>query len=181
MDHAEAIEKWMPIPESEYDASDLGRIRRRATGRVLAQTLKSRRQKYLSVSIWRAHSHATRNAYVHRLVLEAFVGPCPPGMEGAHGNGRHTDNRPENLRWATHRENVADAVKHGTHGRPIGSCNHVRAGRPPANRKIGIGDAIQARLMFRYLGVNKRVIGEIFGLGRSSTRKMLRGLSYRVA
>ena len=53
--------------------------------------------------------------YIHRLVLEVFVGPCPEGKECCHGNGDCQDNRLENLRWATRSENIRDAVKHGTH------------------------------------------------------------------
>lgn len=50
----------------------------------------------------------------HRLVLEAFVGPCPDGMEACHNNGDRTDNRIENLRWDTAKANQADRRKHGT-------------------------------------------------------------------
>ena len=52
--------------------------------------------------------------YVHHLVLEAFVGPRPEGTECCHGNGIRSDNRLCNLRWDTHKENYADAVRHGT-------------------------------------------------------------------
>jgi hypothetical protein len=45
---------------------------------------------------------------VHRLVLAAFVGPCPEGMECRHLNGIKTDCRLDNLRWGTQGENVAD-------------------------------------------------------------------------
>ncbi len=56
--------------------------------------------------------------FIHRLVLEAFVGPCPPGMEACHFPDRDpANNRLENLRWDTHAENMKDAVKHGTHMR----------------------------------------------------------------
>lgn len=55
---------------------------------------------------------------VHHLVLEAFVGPRPPGMEGCHNDGDPTNNRVENLRWDTHKANVADMVKHGTYSPP---------------------------------------------------------------
>jgi hypothetical protein len=51
---------------------------------------------------------------VHRLVLEAFRGPCPPGMEACHGNGDRGDPRLSNLRWDTHRANMADQCAHGT-------------------------------------------------------------------
>jgi hypothetical protein len=50
---------------------------------------------------------------VHRLVLEAFVGPCPEGMEACHNNGDPADNRLENLRWDTRSANAKDKVRHG--------------------------------------------------------------------
>lgn len=46
-----------------------------------------------------------RDYKVHRLVLETFVGKCPPGMQGDHINRNRTDNRLENLRWVTPAEN----------------------------------------------------------------------------
>ena len=56
---------------------------------------------------------ATR--HVHRLVLEAFDRPCPPGMEVLHGPGGRTDNRLANLRYATRSENLgADKHRDGT-------------------------------------------------------------------
>ncbi|MDP7729539.1 HNH endonuclease [Mycobacterium sp. TY813] len=52
---------------------------------------------------------------MHHLVLEAFVGPRPPGLEGCHGNGDPADNSVANLRWDTRSANVFDSVRHGTH------------------------------------------------------------------
>jgi hypothetical protein len=49
--------------------------------------------------------------FVHTLVLEAFVGPCPDGMECLHGDDNPANNRMDNLRWGTRRENIADAMK----------------------------------------------------------------------
>lgn len=51
---------------------------------------------------------------VHRLVLEAFVGPCPPGLECCHGDGNPANNFVSNLRWDTRKNNHADKKKHGT-------------------------------------------------------------------
>lgn len=67
---------------------------------------------HIRVSLYcKGHQHIR---YVHRLILEAFVGPCPDGMECRHANGNPADNRLENLRWGTRSENQRDAVKHGT-------------------------------------------------------------------
>lgn len=60
---------------------------------------------------------------VHRLVLEAFVGPCPEGMQACHNNGIRDDNRVENLRWDTPKGNSLDKAKHGTKSRRYGECN----------------------------------------------------------
>lgn len=51
--------------------------------------------------------------YVHRLVLEAFVGPCPSGMEGCHKDDDPSNNRLKNLRWDTRHENIEDRRKNG--------------------------------------------------------------------
>lgn len=51
---------------------------------------------------------------VHRLVLEAFVGPKPAGLQACHANGIRTDNRPCNLRWDTYAGNLADRDRHGS-------------------------------------------------------------------
>jgi hypothetical protein len=52
--------------------------------------------------------------YIHTLVLETYVGPCPPGMECRHLNGKPLDCRwPENLVWGTHGDNMRDRARHG--------------------------------------------------------------------
>ena len=56
-------------------------------------------------------------ASIHRLILEAFCGPCPEGMEGCHNNGDPTDNQLSNLRWDTRESNHADKNAHGTDSR----------------------------------------------------------------
>ncbi|KKK57425.1 hypothetical protein LCGC14_1416830 [marine sediment metagenome] len=53
--------------------------------------------------------------YVHRLVLETFIGSCPNGMECRHLNNNPSDNRLENLKWGTRSENSRDSLRHGTH------------------------------------------------------------------
>jgi hypothetical protein len=71
---------------------------------------------YLQVQLSNRKKHS-----IHRLVLMAFVGPCPNGMEGAHLDGNRQNPELSNLRWATKKENAKDRVAHGTH--PRGSKN----------------------------------------------------------
>lgn len=54
------------------------------------------------------------NRKVHRLVLEAFVGPCPDGTVGCHNDGDTTNNSVGNLRWDTPGANNRDKRTHGT-------------------------------------------------------------------
>jgi len=51
---------------------------------------------------------------IHRLVLQAYVGPCPEGLECCHNDGNASNNKLENLRWDTHKNNVEDQKRHGT-------------------------------------------------------------------
>jgi hypothetical protein len=54
-----------------------------------------------------------KSIYVHRLVLEAFIGPCPDGMECRHLDGDPGNNRLENLCWGTPQQNADDRILHG--------------------------------------------------------------------
>jgi hypothetical protein len=49
----------------------------------------------------------------HILVLEAFVGPRPHGMQGCHWDDDPTNNRLDNLRWDTPRANRLDSLRNG--------------------------------------------------------------------
>lgn len=107
-------ESWKKIPKTEglYSASTLGRIRSERSGKLLSL---SNRRGYLRASLHVGKKVLEKN--VHRYVLEAFAGPCPKNHEAAHLNGIKTDNRIENLRWTTHKENCFHRVIHGTQAR----------------------------------------------------------------
>jgi len=58
------------------------------------------------------------NLIVHRMVLEAFVGPAPSAdHQGCHNDGDSSNNCVENLRWDSVKGNQADRLKHGTDNR----------------------------------------------------------------
>lgn len=55
------------------------------------------------------------SSWVHRLVLETYIGPCPRKQGCRHLNSNPADNRLGNLCWGTQKENMQDSIKNGTH------------------------------------------------------------------
>lgn len=149
-------ETWSPVPDYEfYEVSDQGRVRsldrtvpsrwgtpKRTRGRVLRQSSQGR---YLVVTLYRDGEPKT--ALVHRLVLLAFVGPCPDGQEGLHANDIGTDNRLANLRWGTPGENAQDCLKNGNHWR--GNATHC----PNGHERTTENTYVAASTGYRYCRV----------------------------
>jgi hypothetical protein len=112
------MENWQDIPgyEGIYQISDLGRVKSLSrvdcNGRPIRERIrKAKPRPYPAVTLLKDGVSETRR--VHRMVLEAFVGPRPDGTECRHLNGEKLDNRLVNLAWGTPEENTADTVKHG--------------------------------------------------------------------
>ncbi len=120
-------EDWRPIPgASGYEASSRGRVRSidrpvRTKGGVMGwrrgKVLKPRpysKYGHVNVGVKYDIDERGRNVPVHILICRTFHGEKPePAYEVRHLNGKAWDNRPENLRWGTRKENVADRKVHG--------------------------------------------------------------------
>lgn len=119
------MSNWLPVAgwEGYYEVSDRGEVRsitrtvtvrggkkRTYQGKTLSHGIN--RLGYPVVVLCRTGHRKT--AKVHRLVLTAFCGPCPEGMEACHNNGDRGDARLANLRWDTPSNNSRDRRRHGT-------------------------------------------------------------------
>lgn len=130
---------------------------------VMVATRKDR-GGYVKAKIGRGQTR--RDVFVHRLVLEAFVGPCPEGMETLHDDNDRTNNKLGNLKWGTRQENVNDMVRHGT--KPLGDRTH--------SAKLSNAQAMEVRRLRRggmagvdiakRFGVHKQTVYQI-ALGRT--------------
>lgn len=143
-------ERWLPIPgwEGYYEVSDHGNVRSvdrivqqghrtmtiRGEAKALVDNGQGRKRVYLH------RGNELTRPQVHRLVLEAFVGPCPPDMEACHNDGNPANNHVSNLRWDTGSANMRDKRDHGTDHQvnkthcPLG---HFLAGANLRNRGTG--------------------------------------------
>lgn len=84
---------------------------------------------YLRVRISPGHQQKRVERKVHQLVALAFIGPRPEGCTLVrHLNGNPLDNRVENLAWGTARDNVLDAIRHGTMPRGLKHSEAIKAG-----------------------------------------------------
>ena len=98
---------------------------------------------------------------VHRLVLEAFVGPCPPGMEACHWDDVRSNGALSNLRWDTRRENKADELRNGH--RAVGERSHSR-----------LTDELVRSIREGYAsGIKQRTLAEEHGLDQSSVSRIV--------
>lgn len=104
------FEEWRDIPgyDGMFQVSDMGRVKRIKQGGN-----KKAKPGFLKPSFMRGYyfvnlyKDRTKTKWpVHRLVMLAFVGPCPDGLQVNHINGTGTDNRLANLEYVTGTQNM---------------------------------------------------------------------------
>lgn len=150
-------ETWRPIEGLPgYEVSSLGQVRswrapfgrgRRSEPLVLKP--RTNHKGYLRVNL------GGRTRKVHRLVLEAFVGPCPEGHVADHRNRDRSDARAANLRWVTPAENN----------------QHLR--------KLAPGQVVELRRLYAAGEMNLRELAQVFRIDHTTVSAIVRGETYR--
>lgn len=157
-----AVERWLPCYRLVgYFVSDFGCVRKNGAGQNMSQT--QTKGGYRTVNI---HGEARR---VHRLVLEAFVGLCPPGMECAHRDCNPSNNSLENLRWTTHKDNAADTIRLGRF--PRGS----RQGRAKLTEEV----VLEARRRYAKGGISIPTLAAEMGVSTAVAQFAVTGRTWR--
>lgn len=98
------VRTGLAVDDSLRLESDLRELFRIKAGKV--------RAKPGYIALWVAwgnlNGEKSCRRLVSRLVCEAFHGPAPAHKPLAmHGNDDSTDNRPENLSWGSHKDNLS--------------------------------------------------------------------------
>lgn len=151
------VMQWkQSISFPSYEISECGHLRRAQTGRM--------RKPYSTTRGYPAYclrrpDRGNVTAHAHVLVAEAFIGPKPfDGAEVCHKDGDKNNAHFTNLRWDTHKSNVADDGLGERNTQARLSEGDVRAIR----RRVALGET--QRSMSREFGVVPSVICDIVNL-----------------
>lgn len=125
-------EEWRGVADWPYLVSNLGRVQREDHGlhgwRIKIRKTQTRSKGYLGVTLSKpvkGGGKVLRSVNIHTLVCEAFHGPKPfPGAQVLHHDDNKQNNVSSNLRWGTHKENMADSVRNG--GLNFGGIHELR-------------------------------------------------------
>ena len=175
-------EIWNPVPGfgDYYEASNIGNIRSKdrivirnnpKTGKLckffykskILQSCPSDKDGHQVVHL--GFNLKKKNVFVHTMVLLAFVGGRPNGMECCHINGDATDNRVENLRWDTHHSNNQDRKLHGKYAN---GQNHPMA-------KLSEKDILNIRSSEK----NNKELRKIYPISNSQMHRILTKQSWK--
>lgn len=162
-------EIWKPVPgyDGRYEVSNLGMVRswcvnghpkqRLQVPKILRPSRK--RRGYLELSL--SNNNKKKYKKVNVLVIEAFVGAKPTKKhECAHNDGNPSNNKLENLRWATSKENSEDMETHGT--RPRGDRHGcAKLTTQQVLEIISIRKDIDAKLIAPRYGVSPSTINRV--------------------
>lgn len=112
-------EVWKDIEgyEGLYQVSNLGRVKRVTTGRILKGMVSG--SGYIQVDL--SKQGATSKKLIHRLAAQAFIPNPENKLEVNHIDEDKTNNKVDNLEWATRQENN----NHGTHNEKVSKSNSI--------------------------------------------------------
>lgn len=127
--------------------------------------VNTKRNGYIFVGLRRDGKRYNR--FVHRLVLEAFVGFRPFGMECRHLDGNVKNLRLDNLCWGTKEQNEGDKV---CHGRTVRGSKHRFAKLKEDN--------INKILCLHADGVKMTTIAGQFHVNVSTVSRIVRGKTW---
>lgn len=164
-------ERWTLVPGfPHYEISDSGRVRRvvGTRGTPAGHELKPAVSKrgYLRYRLYNGSNEWSAPS-VHRLVLLAFVGPCPEGQEVNHKDGDKSNNALDNLEYVTPAVNHEHAVTNGL----------VAKGEKNGLAKL-TAETVREIRDLAGRGASKRELANLFGVHRTRISQVLLGKAW---
>lgn len=158
-------EEWRNVPgyPKEYFVSNRGRLKRvRFDGKEVFYSLNSKTTAGYVLTSW-----GDKKVYAHRMVALAFL-PNPDNAATVnHKNLDKSDNRVENLEWASHKENI-------NHARGI-LGNYNARGEEASMAKLTEAQVREIKELLK-AGIPQRTIAKQFGISRGPVSGISLGL-----
>ncbi len=128
------------------------------------------RKGYLCLSLRVSPGH-NQYGLVHRLILEAFRGPCPENCEARHFPDRdRTNNAINNLAWGTQAENMHDREVQGT---------WAAQGEAHKRSKLTAAKVIEARALVAAGRETINALAKRHGVDHSTMHSAVRGKTWK--
>lgn len=165
---------WKVIPNfPDYEVDKNGNIRRITSGinTYPGRLIKPRidRCGYKRVSLRKDNKDVL--IFVHRLVLETFVGPCPEGYQCNHKDGVKSNNHLTNLEWVTNKTNMNHARKNGLLILPKGE-KHYRS-------KLTQKEVDEIRSSYKSWKITMQKLSDDYNVSMSAIQSILEGRTWK--
>jgi len=163
-------EVWKVISDwNIYSVSTWGRVKNNTNDKILKPIVKihgGSRSDYghLKVTLRRGNSVRTdgnrKDFSIHQLVASSFLGESN-GLEVRHLNGLPFDNRIENLKYGTSKQNSEDSKKHGTTSKQHLSTTKMDWDKVEYIRTTSVSLGLNNVEVAKVLGVSRELIRDI--------------------
>ena len=106
------IYSYFPAWEKKYPfINGVGKLAfstRKNPARLKLRKPNLHKSGYLQIVL--SHEGKTFTKFIHQVVAECYLGPCPAGYEVDHIDGNKTNNHISNLQYLTKTENLAKRI-----------------------------------------------------------------------
>lgn len=170
-------EIWNPVAgyKGWYSISNLGRVRRdkKSRGAKVGKIIKLRKSHngYIQIDL---HRHMmVKTTYVHRLVMNAFIGVAGKNKETNHIDGNKGNNNLSNLEYVTKRENLLHSYRIGTHQKP-----NLRGENNPFSR-LREKEVVSIRKIYSENNISQIKLSKMFNVNDATINNIIKRRSWK--